>query len=525
MWPGPARHGSFVQLLLLVVACVRTASPANSVDEPLLRVQQFIARGDLGEARRELERLVQIAATDPRVFNLLGVIDARENRFSPAELNFKRAIALAPRFLGAYMNLGRLYQSRPSDQEASKKALEVYLRSLEFAPADVEANYQAAALLLRSGKFTPSLEHLSRLPPDARQRAAVLALRYADYVGLGVTARALTVEKQLAAAPDLAELDVLPILPLLHAHGADDTAARLLESLAVRGAATPAGLQALAGIQEKQGRLKHARESLERDLRLEPPTAAVLVQLARLAYRTGDLEGSLGYLAHARDLEPGNASIHYCFGLICVDLKLPPEARQSLAKAVELDGGNPYFSYALGAVLLQQKEADLAIPHFQKYCSALPDDAHGRLALGVAYFDAYQFGAARKELELAAANPETRAGGSLYLGRLALTENRPAEAANRFREAIQANPSQPDAYAELAVVHIHRGDFALAGTDLAAALKIAPDHYRSNLNLLLLYQRSKDPRSAEQARRVEQLQRAGEERERMLLRSLDLRPY
>src|SRR5207245_8578521 len=130
------------------------------------------------------------------------------------------------------------------------------------------------------------------------------------------------------------------------------------------------------------------------------------------AYQAGNFEGALGYLARARDLEPGRAVIHYLFGLICIDLKLPPEAKQSLQEAVRRDPDNPYFHYALGAVLLQQKSADEAIPHFQKYRDSRPADPRGNFALGVAYFDAYQLDAARKQLESVAARPETRVGAN-----------------------------------------------------------------------------------------------------------------
>src|SRR5207248_1549957 len=92
------------------------------------------------------------------------------------------------------------------------------------------------------------------------------------------------------------------------------------------------------------------------------PSAALLNRLAKVAYRAGDLEGALGYLAHARDLEPGNALIHFLFGLVCVDLKLPPEAKQSLKEAVRLDPKNPYYNYALGAVLLQERNPEESIP-------------------------------------------------------------------------------------------------------------------------------------------------------------------
>jgi Tfp pilus assembly protein PilF len=132
---------------------------------------------------------------------------------------------------------------------------------------------------------------------------------------------------------------------------------------------------------------------------------------------------------------------------------------------------------------------------------------------------------AQRELEVAAGRDETRAGANLYLGRLALEEGKLAEAADCLRKAIRANPKAPDAYAELALAHIRQNNFDQAAKTLDEALRLAPDHYRSNLNLLMLYQKTKDNRYAEQEKRVEHLRQDGEEREKMLLRSLDLQPY
>lgn len=510
----------FLAVFMLPVSHLAAEDAAH--EQRLVQIQQAIEKGDLASARAGLEGMLLKSGRDPRIFNFLGVIDAQERHLDAAERNFRHAIQQAPRFTGAYLNLGRLYQE---GLNAPAKALEVYGRLLAFDSENAEANYQSAFLLNQAGKFGLSLEHLSRLSADAQQRAPALALLCADNAALGKRDLARTAATRLAAAADLTEADVLPILASLQDHRAGDLEMQLLEALAERGLGSRVGLQALAGLQEKQGLLKQARATLEKDLQVEPPSAAVLVRLAKLAYQTRDFEGALGYLAHARDLEPRNASIHFFFGMVCIELKLPPEARQSLAKAAELDPGQPEYQYALGAVLLQEKKAEEAIPHFRQYRDSHPGDPRGNFALGVAYFDAYQVAEARKELELAAARPETRVGANFYLGRLALREDNLDEAAERLKAAVQSNPAAPDAYAELGLVYIRRKQFALAETSLKHALKIAPDHYLSNLNLLMLYQRTKDPRAPEQARHVEQLQKAGEERERLLLRSLELRPY
>jgi Flp pilus assembly protein TadD len=511
--------------VLFMAAGTRPALADAADEEQLVRIQQSIQSGDLRGARSKLREVLSRLPGEPRIYNLLGVIDAQENNFAAAESNFRRAIQLAPRFTGAYMNLGRLYQEHGNQQGAVEKALDVYRNVLEFQPDHVESNYQAAFLLNRLGRFGPSLEHLARLPPEAQERSPALALCGVDNAALGRRAQAEAALKQLSAASDLTEADVLPILPALHEHRADDLATRLLEALAQRGLGSSMGLQALAGLKENQGQFKEAREYLEKDLQLEPPSVPVLTQLAKLAYQTRDLEGALGYLAHARDLEPGNAAIHFFFGMVCIELKLPPEARQSLKEAVRLNPDNPYYHYALGAVLLQEKKSDEAIAHFRKYRDSHPDDPRGNFALGVAYFDAYQIDAARKELESVAARPETRVGANLYLGRLAVREENLTEAGNRLRKAVESEPSSPEPYAELALVHIRRKEFALAESNLTRALQIAPEHYRTNLNLLMLYQKTNDPRAEQQARRVEQLQKAGEERERLLLRSLEIQPY
>ena len=123
-----------------------------------------------------------------------------------------------------------------------------------------------------------------------------------------------------------------------------------------------------------------------------------------------------------------------------------------------------------------------------------PGTLGAAFALGVAYFEAYELDAARQVLESVANNPETRSGAQLYLGRVALSSNQPDAAASHFLQAIQVNPKLPDAHAELALIRMRRGDYALAQKDLAAALAVSPDHYLSNLRLLMLYERTRDPK-------------------------------
>jgi len=521
-----ARNIQFLGILCLALPSAAPAWGPDAGDEQrLAQIQQWIQSGDLGTARTSLAQCLSQSPQDPRLYNLLGIIEAQEKNFTAAESNFERAIQLAPRFTGAYLNLGRLYQEHSDQPRAREKGLAIYRKLLGFEPNHVEANYQAAWLLNRLGVYADSLAHLARLPAEYQQRSQALALACADNAALGKGALAQAAGTRLLASGDLAEADILPIVPVLVNSHSGVLAAQLLEGLTRRGLASVEAQRQLAGIYETNGRFQDARTTLEKSLAGEPPSSAALSQLARLAYRAGDREAALGYLAHARELDPGNAAVHFFFGMVCVELKLPPEAERSLKEAVRLDPGNAYYNYALGSVLVNSKKSEEAIPLFRKFIELRPNDAHGRFALGVAYFEAYQMADARKEFLATSEQPETRMGAHLYLGRLALREDNLDDALAHLRQAVQANPSAPEAYAELGLVQIRRKEYAAASQTLARALQLAPDDYRSNLHLLILYQRTKDPRAQAQAGRVEQLRSAGEERERMLLRSLRIQPY
>src|SRR5712692_6769616 len=97
------------------------AYSTNSV-ETLRQVQQLMQQGDLVRARNRLTQAVKEFPTEAGFHDLLGVIDAQEGNYREAETNFERAIRMDPRLIGAYLNLGHLYQANSGkDGEALKK--------------------------------------------------------------------------------------------------------------------------------------------------------------------------------------------------------------------------------------------------------------------------------------------------------------------------------------------------------------------------------------------------------------------
>ena len=211
-----------------------------SPDVLLSQIQELIQRGDLSAASHQLSSALKRFPREPGFHNFLGVVKAQQADFKAAELSFRRATTLDPRFAGAWLNLGRLYQeSSAHDPVAVRKALDAYLELLRFQPDNLEANYQAAVLFQRLKAFGNSQRCLSRLPAEARAKAQALSLQLVNYAALGETAKAQDTTERLLSSTDLSEADIVAVQQALEVHNQTDLELRLLRGLDMRRLASP----------------------------------------------------------------------------------------------------------------------------------------------------------------------------------------------------------------------------------------------------------------------------------------------
>ena len=501
-------------------------SASSERDQKILQVQQLIEDHNLAEARRLISTAIKQFPRDAGFDNLLGVIAAQEGKYREAESSFDRAVKREPKFTGAYLNLGRLYQENSgADRQAGQKALQVYAHVLAYDPENSEANYQSALLLLQQNAYRNSLRYLDRLPAEIQTRSQALAIACADYSALGDRTRSDGAAARLSSAADFSELDMRQMLVPLQAGKRDDLMVSLLQNLNTRQALSVEMRRTLGLAYERTHQLAEARAALEQAVTKETLSVALLLDLARVAYEQHDFQGSLGYLAHAQDLEPKNASLYYYFGFVCVDLNLIAEARNAFEKAVKLDPKNPNYNYAMGAASAFRHDPAEAVPYFQKYLKLRPQDPRGKLALGAALFRAKDYDAADPWLREAVKTPPTASTAHYYLGCIALQEGRLDEAHSELEEALKGNAKYADAWAELGQYHLVQKDYGEAGKDIRQALEINPDHYAANFYLLNLYTRTRDPQREAQARRFEELKKLLDEKTREFLRIVEVRPF
>ncbi len=142
----------------------------------------------------------------------------------------------------------------------------------------------------------------------------------------------------------------------------------------------------------------------------------------------------------------------------------------------------------------------------------------------MAYYYSHDLVSARRELEIAARHKETQVGSYYFLARLANEEGNPEEARKLIQKCLAVKPNYADGYAELGTLEMKEKQYTKAEEALRRAVKIDPTNYTANLNLMILYQRTNDPRAKGQAENFEKVRSERVERMKDFMRTIEVRP-
>ncbi|MGA3083044.1 MAG: tetratricopeptide repeat protein, partial [Terracidiphilus sp.] len=493
--------------------------------QSILSIQQQIEAGNLDQARTMITAAARTYTHDGGLENLLGVVEIQQGHTAEAKKDFSAAIAHNPRLVGAFLNLSRIQmQTAATNQAARAEALRLSLKVLQLDPANDEANYQAATALFWNKDYRLSLDHLNKLSAQSGAQVGAQALICADHAALGQQQATSEAAAALTANPDLTEQDADTCLPNLRAERRADLIEPLFAAAASHQALSPAGLRILGLALEADGKLQPARATLENAFAADSKSVAILEDLTRVAKAANDNEGALGYLAHARDLQPDNPALAYEFGVICVRMGLLAEARKAIGEALRLAPNDPDYNLGMGTVASFSEDPSQALPYLKHFHELRPQDPEGLLALGSANFSAKDYDTALGWLRQAIASPKTAPDAHFYLGRIARQEGRLEEATVELKKSLALRPDQPDALAELGQISVQARDFSQAAGYFEQALRADPDNYAANFGLLQLYARTGDSRRDQQSQRFDQIKNKKEERDRQMMRVIEIRP-
>jgi tetratricopeptide (TPR) repeat protein len=520
-----ARIGLLLLAATLLTQAVEAETSKEQYRQRVLEIQQRIEQNDFDGARVLITKARVEFPSDGGLDNLLGVVEIQQGHTAAATHAFSAAILHDRRLASAYLNLGRIQmQGAESDKTARASALRLYDKLLLMEPANPEANYQAATLLMWDHNYQRSLDHLTRLSPEDRNRIGAQIVLCADEAALSHADAANKAAANIAADPDLVEQDALEVLPSLRTAHRADLIDLIFTAVNQRHPLSADGLRILGLAQEAEGKLEIARSTLERAFAMTNSSVPILVDLTRVSEANKDYQGALGYLAHARDLQPKNASFAYEFGVICLRLSLLGEARKAMGEAVELSPDNPEYNFGMGTVSSFAQDATQGLPYLEKYHALRPSDPAAILAIGTTYFRAKNYNSARTWLKQAVAHQTTAADAHYYLGRIARQEAHIDDAAHELEQANTLASNRPDILAELGQVYIASRKYPEAKTYFDRAIALEPENYVANFGLLQLYARTGDSRREDQSKRFDVVKGKDEEHYREMMRIITVHP-
>lgn len=116
----------------------------------LVCVQEMQSKSD--EARKTFEQILKIVPDSAEAHNNLGAALAKtggSRNIRKAEQHFREALTLNPKYLEAYVNLGRLYE----DSNRIDGAIKCYTKALELEPEYQDASIHLASVLVHDSKY------------------------------------------------------------------------------------------------------------------------------------------------------------------------------------------------------------------------------------------------------------------------------------------------------------------------------------------------------------------------------------
>src|SRR5215468_5009825 len=206
---SPSDLTIFVLALTLLgsgaIAFAQSPASKTSPDIALQRGQEALKKGDLNQARAELEQAVRLAPKDAAAQSELGWVLALEGQTDAAIEHLRAAIQLKPSFVNARVTLASVL----SQQGKTEQAEQELRAALKIAPDNAEAHRMLAKVLSAS----PGDEALTEM-----QRAVDLAPKRADIRDELGTILAQRNRDQEATAAFKQALTLNPDLELAHFH-------------------------------------------------------------------------------------------------------------------------------------------------------------------------------------------------------------------------------------------------------------------------------------------------------------------
>lgn len=319
----------------------------------------FLAKNDLDRAEVEFKTAIELDPKYPEAHNNLGLILKYKGHFEEAEKLFKKTISLKSKWATPYNHLGTVYLAEKDLSKAESSIKKATSLDKKYA----DAFYNLGVVYIEMAKENEK----DSKDPKPKWKSAVKSLQ-----------KATTIDTRLFHA----HMDLADTYRKL---GEIDKAILRYRLAIETNPKDPTAWGHLGDLYTQTGDSEKAKECFEKAALLGPMPQESLVSQAEILIKDKKWGDALTLLSRALEKDPRNPMIYFDMGFVYASQGQLPLAVQNYQKAIGL---NPNFFPAffnLGMAYRDLHDVRDAIPSFQQALRIRPDHPESLYELASLY--------------------------------------------------------------------------------------------------------------------------------------------
>jgi protein O-GlcNAc transferase len=471
---------NYAAAVQLFRSALTTPNPATlSSSDTLAYATALAATGDTAAAQQQLTDALALTPGNAPLNDALGTLIAQSGHIDTALPYFQRAVAADPTLATAQYHLGTalLALNQPTD------AISPLTLAAAAQPNRFDFQLQLGKALSATHQDADALTHLHsaiQLATPATSPDAIYALALAlQASGDPKSSIPLFQTATTSTSASASSSDALINYALARVQTGDAIDAITLYKRALSlGPDTPTLREDFGVAYLQQSDLDHALEQFRAGLALEPSNAHLHYDLGLALKLKDNLTAAVPEFQLAEQLDPTLPDPPYTLGVIYMQQGHFPEAIAQLKLAAQLQPQNGDVWALLGSILKDSNDPAGAIDALTRAIALEPDQPSLHIQLASLDMEAGKREEAAAERKIAAdlsraANNRQRAGFALKSGRVLLDQNKVPEAILQLKNAVDADPTQPEPHHLLAEAYARQGDPTQSATEAKLAADLA----------------------------------------------------
>lgn len=451
-------------LSVVMTQQIAYSAPSNNFAQHYNAAQSFLDKGQYSSAIDEFRKALRINYMDNSVrIGLINSYLSRAAYYANQEKNFEKAandFRNALFFLKIYPSKEQTVQNSGAMIASATENLNQCLKVISYDKTP-SARYKKAEELRASGAFAAAAYEFSQAAQNEN-----LASSANEHIGdliklLGNVPRSIDYYK--------IALDINPANEVLRMKYA-----RTLDKLGQYDEAVSQYNSALANSKGNMEVLYALERIYLKKLAQSPSDAELNANIGAIKQAQGDFETALSYYGKAEQLNPSNVNTRLNVGTLFQQKKEYAKAIKSYDSVLTLYPDNVQANLYKAQALSEMGDKKNALTLYKKVLSLDPANVVAKAEIANVMKDALS---PSEYIAYLSQNPDKTNLGLLYDYAYKLhKENKTAEAISAYRAVISANPSNADAYVNLAICYASQNDYKNAQNVLNTAKSKFPNN-------------------------------------------------